>query len=167
MVHVDSLDRLRKVCGIGSLIALVLVVFSALMAVVYAMEIALALADPGFFIDPMDNRGTAISGVSNLAGMLCCLWATIYGYGIINSIRSGDSPFTPCNVECMKGIATMLLIGFVAVVLIQALLILVLRPGMYLFDTPGHLLVAGAIAYLIYLIFEYGSALQTESDEFL
>ncbi len=166
-MHVDSLDRLRKVCGIGSIIALVLVVFSVIMVIVYAMEIALALVDPGFFIDPMDNRGTAISGVSNLAGMLGCLWATIYGFGLVNSIRSGDSPFTPGNVECMKGIATTLLLAFVAMVLIQALLILVLRPGMYLFDTPGHILVAGAVSYLIYLIFEYGTALQTESDEFL
>lgn len=167
MVNVDSLERLRKVCGIGSLIALILVVFSALMVVVYAMEIAMALADPGFAMDTMDNRGTIISGVSNLAGMLGCLWATMYGYGLINSIRSGDSPFTQGNVDCMKGIASTLLIAFAAMIAIQALLILVLRPEMYLFDTPGHILVAGAVSYLIYLIFEYGTALQTESDEFL
>ncbi len=167
MVNVDSLDRLRKVCGIGSLIALVLVIFSVAMIITYAMEIAMALADPGFSIEPMDNRGTVIGAMSNLVGMLGCLWATLYGYGLINSIRSGDPPFTRGNADCMKGIASTLLVAFAAMILIQALLILVLRPEMYHFNTPGHILVAGAISYVIYLIFEYGTALQTESDEFL
>ncbi len=167
MVNVETLERLRKACGIGSILALIMVVFAAVSVIVYAMEIVLGLTDPGFAMDPMDNRGTVINAISNLAGMLACLWATLYGFHLVKSISEGDSPFTPGNVSCMKGIATTLLAAFVAMILIQTLLILALHPEMYLFDVPTHILVAGAVSYLIYLIFEYGTALQTESDEFL
>lgn len=167
MVNVESLPKLKKICGIGSWIVLAISVMTALMLIGCCVYTALALTNPDYVMDPMDNKGTVINSICETIMLAVCLWCLILGRELLASIAENESPFIIQNVTKIREIALALLLSFLAIILIQILLMLALQPELYLFDIPLHMLVSGVVCYVFYLIFEYGTALQTESDDFL
>lgn len=167
MVNVESLPKLQRICGAGSWIVLVIAVFAALLLIGCCVYTALAMNDPSYVVEPMDNRGTVINGFCEIIMLIACLWCLILGHGLLRSISENESPFIHQNVVRIKEIALTLLVSFPIVILLQILLVMALQPELYLFDVPMYILISGIVCYIFYLIFEYGTALQTESDDFL
>lgn len=167
MVNVESLPKLQRICGAGSWIVLVIAVFAALLLIGCCVYTALAMNDPSYVVEPMDNMGTVINGFCEIIMLATCLWCLILGHGLLRSIADNESPFIHQNVAKIREIALALLVSFLIIILLQILLALALQPELYLFDIPLQMLVSGVVCYVFYLIFEYGTALQTESDDFL
>lgn len=167
MVNVESLPKLRRICRAGSWVVLAIAMFSTFLLIGCCAYTAMALTDPSYIVEPMDNRGTVINGICDIIMLGTCLWSLVLGYGLLRSIAENESPFIHQNVTRIREIALALLASFVIIMLIQPLLALALRPEQYMADIPLHMLVSGVVCYVFYLIFEYGTALQTESDDFL
>lgn len=167
MVNVESLPKLKRICGAGSWVVLAISVVTALLLIGCCVYTALALTDPKYVMDPMDNRGTVINSICETIMLAACLWCLILGRELLVSIARNESPFIHQNVSRIREIALMLLLSFLVIILLQILLVIALQPELYMFDVPLHMLVSGIVCYVFYLIFEYGTALQTESDDFL
>lgn len=163
----ENLPKLRRMCRIGSWAVIPIIVVAALILIGCCIETAISLADYRFTIEPMDNRGTVIYGLCSTIAMVACFWCLVTGYHLLRSISENESPFIPENVIRIREIAVALLASFAVIILAQVLLALTLDPKLYLFDVPLHMLVSGIVCYLFYLIFDYGTALQTESDDLL
>lgn len=162
-----GLGRLRRICRIGAVIGIFLMALALLSLAAYLVEIALSITDSGFHVDPMDNRGSLISGITGAVEMGTCFYALLLGYRLVKALRDERSPFLENNVRMMRDISITLTISFVATLVLQVLLIAVLSPFTYIIDIPLHFLAVAGISYAMYLIFEYGTVLQTESDDFL
>lgn len=129
--------------------------------------VALCYIDPHYHQDPMDHQGTLIHLFCNVLTLCACLWASMLVYELLRSVKEGSSPFIPENVERMKDISITIGSTFVALIVLQLILIAILDPHTYVFDIPLHMLIAAMVTFVFTLLFEYGTALQTESDEFL
>ena len=167
MTGETTLRKLQTVSRYAVWAARVTIIIVALGMAVNVTGVALCYVDPGFCADPLDNRGTAISALCNIVTMSSCLWCSVLGYNLVLSIRDGGSPFVQKNVERMRDITATMGFTFIALVVIQPVLCAILSPEIYIFDFPLHILILTAVMFIFTLLFEYGTALQTESDEFL
>lgn len=167
MVGEATLSKLQRISRIGVWLAVVAIVIVAFALAVNIAGVALCYIDPHYHQDPMDNRGTLIHLFCNVLTLCACLWACMLTYELLRSMKEGSSPFITENVERMKDIAVTIGSTFVALIVLQLVLIAILDPRTYVFDIPVHLLIAGLVTAVFTLLFEYGTALQTESDEFL
>lgn len=162
-----TLGKLRRICRIGVWIAVVTIIVVAFMLAVNIVGIAYCYMDPQVHSEPMDNSGTIIHLFCNVLTLAACLWSCVLGYELVDSMKEGSSPFVQANVDRMKDISITIGSTFVALIVLQLVLIAILDPRTYVFDIPAHMIIAGALTFVFTLLFEYGTALQTESDEFL
>ncbi len=90
------------------------------------------------------------------------------GHRIMSSVaKEGSTPFTIENAKKMRQISALTILTIVCVLGAEILMIAILNITDY---TPSFSLVMLLMALLTYafsLLFEYGTALQTESDEFI
>lgn len=162
-----TLGKLQRICKVGVWVAIIAIVIVALALSVSIAGVAMCYIDPHYHQDPMDHRGTLIHMFCNVLTLCACLWACMLAYELLRSVKEGSSPFIPENVERMKDIAVTIGSTFVALIVLQLILIAILDPHSYVFDIPVHMLIAALVTTVFTLLFEYGTALQTESDEFL
>lgn len=167
MAGESSLRKLRIVSGYAVWIVVFLILIVALCLAVSIIGVIYCYANPYFQVDPMDNKGTIIDFFCNIVVLASCLWCSALGYNTIVSIKDGSSPFVQENVERMKDITITIGATFAALIVLQLILQAILKPELYIFDLPLHLLMMDAVMLVFTLLFEYGTALQTESDEFL
>lgn len=167
MVDGSNLERLQKAGRVGVWIVLAAIVVVAVLLALCILGLGMCYADPHLHNAPMDNRGTIINYSCNILTLGACLWACILSYEMLDSIKDGASPFTRDNVGRMRDITATLGATFVGIIVLQVLLMAILQPHTYVFDVPLHILITTAISFVFTLVFEYGGALQTESDGFL
>lgn len=167
MKDTADLSRFRKVSRYGSWVLAVAFFFLSAVIIFGLIGLILCLTDPGSSVDPLSNElsiALCLNAVINgVFGSILCRIA----YGLMRSFGSGVTPFVEDNARRIKMLTIICLMGFVVVFVIHAFMAFVVFPEDYAVQIPMLYLVMSAILYIIYLLFEYGVALQDESDGFL
>ena len=124
----ESLVRLRRICRIGTWIAVIVGIFMALLLISSAVNLARCSLDPEFCLPVMNHFQSCISSMEDLLmgafGIILCL----ISYRLLRINGDGYTPFTRENVTGMKTIAAVSIIGF-AIILCAQIFILRLRPA--------------------------------------
>lgn len=162
-----DLSKLRRASWYGSWILAAAFVCLAAVLVVGLIGLALCLDDPSLGVGPMSNEvaiAQAVHAVINsVFGCVLCYMA----YRLMRSFNTGESPFTAENARRIRDLTIVCLVAFAVILLSQAVMSLVVFPDDYAMQVPVIYLAMAAVVYIIYLLFEYGVALQDESDGFL
>lgn len=163
----ESLAKLRRICrfGVWVLIAAIAVIAAYLVACV--AELAICLSDPWFVMIPLDHTATTLNILSSIASAVSGLLVCIMTYRIAMTISCEKSPFNHENVISMKHIAAVCMVTFAVILVLEVFLWATSPADNAQFDFPFQLAITGIVTYIFSLLFEYGAALQTESDEFL
>ena len=163
----ESLVRLRRICGIGSWIAVIVSIFMALLLVSSAVNLSRCSLDPEFCLPMMNHVQSCLSSMEDLLmgafGIILCVIA----YRLLRINGDGYTPFTRENVTGMKTIAAVSIIGFAIILCAQIFMIIMMNPDEWWIDFPMSLVILAVITYVFALLMEYGTVLQTESDHFL
>lgn len=163
----ESLTKLRKFCRIGSYLAMLATVVSAVYLLVCLVELFDGLTDSSYVIDPFDHVGSILNILSDIVSALCALVACLLAYKIVMTTGFDNSPFTRSNYVAMRDISVVALIAFSASLVLEVFIWFSADSGNASFDFPLTTILISIVAYMFALIFEYGAALQTESDRFL
>lgn len=163
----SDLSKLRRVSRYGSWILAVAFVCLAIIIVIGVVAVITCLNDPSAVVGPMPNEvaisRSIFSILNGVFGSALCYEA----YRLMRSFQKGGSPFTEENARGIRSLSMICAIAFVVVLAAQLLLSFVIYPEDYAMQFPAQFLVMSAVVYIIYLLFGYGVALQTESDGFL
>ena len=163
----ESLVRLRRICRIGSWVAVIVGIFMVLLLVSSAVNLTRCSLDPEFCLPVMDHFQSCVSSMEDLLmgafGIILCVIA----YRLLRINSDGYTPFTRENVTGMKTIAAVSIIGFAIILCAQIFMILMMNPDEWWIDFPMSLVILAVITYVFALLMEYGTVLQTESDHFL
>ena len=124
----ESLVRLRRICRIGSWIAVIVSIFMALLLVSSAVNLSRCSLDPEFCLPMMNHVQSCLSSMEDLLmgafGIILCVIA----YRLLRNNGDGYTPFTRENVTGMKTIATVAIIGFAIILCAQIFMIVVMDP---------------------------------------
>lgn len=167
MVDSHSLDKLKRVGKIGVWAFIVMEILLIAVCGYYSSILWNCITDSKFAMSPVDNGGTTIDSVCSIMECLVGMFCMAIAYFLIKSITDGDSPFTRKNVSRLRTICLALFALYFGIIIAEYTLIAVLDPKLYHLDYPISLIAISVVTYIISLLFEYGTALQTESDEIL
>ena len=161
-----NLTRLQKICKYARYLVLVLLALEVLAAIGSVAILGMLIADPGLaYPEQGMSHGYLMSmAVSNVGGMVFLIAAIYYLYRLTDSMSREESPFVERNVRYLKLIAVMLAVCWIIVL---ALRVVFSMDGSTPVSTDVTLLLMAGIIYVISLVFEYGVALQNESDSFV
>lgn len=162
-----SLSKLVKICKYGVWVTAIAIAVTAAMLAGRLAELALCLSDPAMSVFPLDHDGTLIDVIQDSLAAASCLVGCVMLYRICETVSVRGVPFNYDNVRSVRNIAWICIATFFLIIAVQAAMILALDPEIYQFEFPFQILVMGTITYIFSLLFEYGTVLQTESDEFL
>lgn len=175
----DMLKEIEKIKKASTGAMLVVIVILAYMLVLAAMSTIGIVRTGGF----MPSNIAVWVELVNLIffGAVCA--AGILGVRLLWSVRADETPFTRKNVRRLKGVS-MLLVGAEVWEVIWGLVFstFIARAGGSKFfpvstsvggviafpnAMGGVIIVVGVLIYCVALVFQYGMALQQESDETL
>ncbi len=168
MVDTRSLPKLRKFCRIGATILMIGMIGIAFLLSIVALVFLLLLVIPEAFVEQFDVDAALIDSGIMAVTLISCFIGCHLVRQMMKSISSEDStPFTDENIHRMKMISVLALMTFAMIIAVESVMWLILEPAAYLWDIPLTTLLISALTYVFSLLFEYGTALQTESDDFL
>lgn len=166
MVGEKSLSKLRTACWYGSLVLLVATILFIGVSMLCLVNIWYC-TDPTYCLPMMDHIQTCVAAVSYLLTSVFIAVVCALAHGIMGRMGANDTPFTQGNVRRMRLITGVSLLAFLLSLAAQFLILLAMRSPVIWVEFPMEFLVIAALTYIFSLLFEYGTALQTESDHFL
>lgn len=162
-----SLQKLRTVGRYTSWLLIVVIIAMVAITVLSAVCLIFTLVNDTVSAGPLDHQETVMKFVE---GMVCGFFDVLLcylAYQVFSSLDDCHSPFVRQNVIAIRRLSILSLIAFIVTFAVETTVGMLLGPGEYWTDFHLTYLVMGAVSYVFYLLFDYGSALQTESDEFL
>ncbi len=166
MPDTRSLPRLRRFCRLGDVVLKISMAIVCLLLVAVVFGAVMTFLDPDFF--GSENDLMLIYMVSALFRLISGLIGCYLGHRILSSVAKEDStPFTMENVRMMKRISALAVVTIALVLAVDLTLYICFKPVEYIPEFPLVTLLMAFLTYAFSLLFEYGTALQTESDDFL
>ncbi len=168
MTDMRSLSKLRRLCTYGSWFLILATIVSALGLFVLSLGVVVCIWYPDAVPASIGSETLLIQVVSLIVPLISCLFGCLIGNEIVESvIDEGTTPFTQENVHRMRVITGLAFTTFLIDIIVQLILYLTFRPEDFFGNISVGLLLIGILTYAFSLVFEYGTVLQTESDEFL
>lgn len=166
MAGTNSLTKLKRICKAAVWFCLILVIFTVGMTIMNSVVLGLYLTDPGFTIMEWTRNETLASAARGVLYNIVLVFTAIMTYRITATISREETPFREENVRSIRLVAYVAFIGLIVHITLEVAMYVLTNGDVPLAISLAYIIIA-TLAYSFSLLFEYGTVLQTESDEFI